>query len=55
MNLVLGILALAFTVAVAVAVLLSFQFTRNAVGLGNVTPTGVPGWVAGKIGTAAAA
>lgn len=54
MNLVLGILALAFTVAVALAFLLSFGWTRNAVGLGNVAPTGVPGWVAGKVGTAAA-
>lgn len=54
MQLLLGILALAFVTAVALTFLLSFGWTRNAVGLGNVTPTGAPGWIASKVGAAAA-
>jgi hypothetical protein len=55
MHVVVALVTLAFVVAVAVMLLMSFDWTRNAIGLGGQTPTGVPGWVAAKTATKAVA
>ena len=54
MSVVIAVVSIAFVVAVALLVLLSIPAVRGWVGLGNVTPTGVPGWVAEKLGNKAA-
>lgn len=41
-NAVLGLLALAFAVALALIVIVYFKPVRTAVGLGNLAPTGLP-------------
>lgn len=50
MSTIISILSVAFTVAIALIVLLSIPAVREWVGLGDIQPSGIPGAIAEKVG-----
>lgn len=45
MNALWGLVFTALAAFIGLALLLSFDTTREWVGLGDVIPTGIPGWI----------
>ena len=50
MNALWGLVFTALAAFIGLVILLSFETTREWVGLGNVDPTGLPGVIAGFFG-----